>query len=71
MDTEKLFPEHNEENRGTSSGERTNTSSDNQDDLKNPLTGETRRSEEQIEKDLGDMEENSGFPPGGGQPFSG
>jgi len=41
------------------------------DDLRNPLTGETRRSEEQIDKDLNDLDSGGGFSQGGGQPFTG
>ena len=40
-------------------------------DLYNPKTGERRKSEEQISKEIDETEEGSGFAPGGGQPFTG
>lgn len=50
---------------------RSDVKAKNDDDLYNPKTGETRRSEEQITRDINETEEGGGFEAGGGQPFTG
>jgi hypothetical protein len=50
---------------------RSDVKAKNDDDLYNPKTGETRRSEEQITHDINETEEGGGFEAGGGQPFTG
>jgi hypothetical protein len=67
MDNEKL----RDRERESQQAPQQTGGSRNDDDMRNPLTGETRRSEEQIERDINESEEGGGFAPGGGQPFTG
>ncbi len=58
----------NKQNAGTNPTHQEHSRGGN--DLHNPLTGEDRKSEEEISREIDANEENSGFPPGGGQPFT-